>query len=84
MTVLVVGESLVDVVRRPDGTVVERPGGSPANVAVALARLGLDVQLLTALGDDPHGQLVRAHVEASGAAVLAAPLARTAVAIAEL
>jgi fructokinase len=84
MTVLVVGESLVDVVSRPDGTIVERPGGSPANVAVALARLGLDVQLLTALGDDPHGQLVRAHVEASGVAVLAAPLARTAVALAEL
>lgn len=84
MTVLVVGEALVDVVTRADGTVVEVPGGSPANVAVALARLGVDVQLLTALGDDPHGDLVRQHVEASGVVVVAARLPRTAVARATL
>jgi len=84
MTVLVVGESLVDVVHRHDGTVVERPGGSPANVAVALARLGHDVELLTALGDDEHGAMVRAHVEGAGAKVVAAPLSRTAVARADL
>ena len=84
MTVLVVGEALVDAVTRPDGTVVEVAGGSPANVAVALARLGVDVQLLTALGDDPHGVLVRRHLESSGAKVVAAPLPRTAVASATL
>jgi fructokinase len=84
MTLLVVGESLVDVVRRTDGTVVERPGGSPLNVAVALARLGEDVELLTALGADAHGELVRQHVVASGVSVLAAPLPRTAVAQATL
>jgi fructokinase len=84
MTVLVVGESLVDVVRRTDGSVVERPGGSPLNVAVALARLGEQVQLLTALGDDAHGSLVREHLAASGVAVLAAPLPRTAAAQAAL
>jgi fructokinase len=84
VTVLVVGEALVDVVTRADGTVVEVPGGSPANVAVALARLGVDVQLLTALGDDPHGDLVRQHVEASGVVVVAARLPRTAVARATL
>jgi len=84
MTLLVVGESLVDVVRRTDGTVVERPGGSPLNVAVALSRLGEEVELLTALGDDDHGSLVRAHVQASGVTVVAAPLPRTAVAQATL
>ena len=84
MSVLVVGEALVDIVRRADGTVAEVPGGSPANVAVALARLGVDVELLTALGDDPHGRLVRQHVEQAGATVTAAPLARTAVAEATL
>ena len=35
-----IGEALVDVVRRPDGSVDEHPGGSPANVALGLARLG--------------------------------------------
>jgi fructokinase len=84
VTVLVVGEALVDDVTRPDGSVVATPGGSPANVAVALGRLGVDVELLTALGDDPHGDQVRRHLEASGVSVVAAPLPRTAVASATL
>lgn len=62
---LVIGEALVDVVRRPDGTVEAHPGGSPANVAIGLGRLGRDVSLLTSLGSDPHGDMVRAHLSAS-------------------
>ena len=38
--VLVVGEALMDVLDA-GGTQVRRPGGSPANVAVGLARLGI-------------------------------------------
>jgi len=68
--VLVVGEALVDVVHRPDGTVTEHPGGSPANVALGLARLGRGVDLLTWLGRDDRGRAVVAHLEASGAAVV--------------
>ena len=75
--VLVVGKSLIDRVARADGTVVERVGGSPLNVAVALGRLGARVQLLTALGNDVQGARIRAHAEASGVKVLAAPLPRT-------
>ena len=50
--VLVVGESLVDIVQRADGTSVEYAGGSAANVAVALARLGRPVEFVTAYADD--------------------------------
>ncbi|MFZ5869521.1 MAG: carbohydrate kinase family protein [Actinomycetota bacterium] len=64
--VLVVGESLVDVVTRADGTTSEHPGGSPANVALGLARLGRETYLLTHLGDDERGRLVADHLEASG------------------
>jgi len=64
---LVVGEALVDIVIRPDGTEVATPGGSPMNVAVALARLGVPTQLATALGDDEYGELIRTHLERSGA-----------------
>ena len=64
--VLVIGEALVDVVRRADGSVDEHPGGSPANVAVGLARLGRETHLLTRVGDDERGAAVRAHLEASG------------------
>ena len=47
---LVVGEALVDVVHRPDGSVEERPGGSPMNVAVGLARLGHPADFATRFG----------------------------------
>lgn len=67
---LVIGEALVDVVHRPDGTVTEHPGGSPANVALGLARLGRGVDLLTWLGRDERGRRVAAHLGASGAAVV--------------
>jgi len=63
---LVLGEALVDVVRRPGGSVDEHPGGSPANVAIGLGRLGRPVHLLTWLGRDAHGDLVRTHLEDSG------------------
>lgn len=64
--VLVVGEALVDVVRRPDGTITEHPGGSPANVALGLARLGRPVHLLTRIGDDERGRLIERHLTSSG------------------
>jgi fructokinase len=66
-SVLVVGEALVDIVIRPDGTEVAAPGGSPMNVAVTLARLGVSTQLATSLGDDEHGELIRTHLARSGA-----------------
>lgn len=67
---LVVGEALVDVVRRTDGSVAEHPGGSPMNVAIGLGRLGRGVDLLSWLGDDARGDAVRRHLEASAVRVL--------------
>jgi fructokinase len=56
--VLVVGEALVDIVRQVDGTTAEHPGGSPANVALGLGRLGRRVDLLTRLGRDRRGETI--------------------------
>lgn len=56
---LVIGEALIDVVHRADGSVSEHPGGSPANVALTLGRLGRAVQLLTWIGEDAYGQMIR-------------------------
>ena len=64
--VLVVGEALVDIVVRADGSGAEHPGGSPANVALGLARLGRDASLLTRIGSDERGTRIREHLEASG------------------
>lgn len=56
---LVIGEALIDVVHRADGSVDEHPGGSPANVALTLGRLDRTVQLLTWIGEDAYGQMIR-------------------------
>lgn len=61
-----VGEALVDVVARADGTVSEHAGGSPANVAVGLARLGRSTVLATAVGDDHYGEVIAGHMASAG------------------
>lgn len=63
--ILVVGEALVDVVPGRDGVTHELPGGSPANVALTLGRLGREVSLTTALAPDERGALVRDWLVAS-------------------
>jgi fructokinase len=64
---VVVGEALVDLVGPRGGRTLEaHPGGSPANVALGLARLGDLVTLKTRLGRDAFGEMVTGHLEASG------------------
>lgn len=82
--VLVVGEALVDIVHRADGSIDESPGGSPANVALALGRLGRSPRLLTSIGDDAHGQVVREWLQGSDVSVQGLPAARTSTALARL
>src|SRR3954449_925671 len=62
---LVVGESLVDIVVPPEGQPTLAPGGSPLNVAVGLARLGVDTELVTEIGEDDLGALLVEHLAAS-------------------
>lgn len=84
--VLAVGEALVDQVRRPDGSTAEHPGGSIANVALTLGRLGREVRLATWLGPDDRGDLVRGWLAESGVGLVAGSdgAARTSVAVATL
>ncbi|AEK48021.1 ribokinase [Amycolatopsis mediterranei S699] len=75
--VLVVGSANADLVvavdRRPGGgetvlagDTVLSPGGKGANTAVAAGRLGADVALLGAVGDDPYGRLLLDSLRAAG------------------
>jgi len=75
--VLIVGSANADLVvpvdRRPGGgeTVLGgdteiSPGGKGANTAVAAARLGADVALLGAVGDDAYGTLLLDSLRESG------------------
>ena len=45
---------------------VSAPGGTTTNTAVALARLGADVSIATAVGDDERGASLRRSLEAAG------------------
>lgn len=73
--VLVIGESLVDIVRAADGSIVEYAGGSAANVAVALARLGRQVRFVTSYADDAHGRMIADHLRADGVRLASDPAA---------
>jgi len=80
--VLVVGEALVDVV---EGHAT--PGGSPANVAVGLARLDVPVALATRFGTDVYGVLLAKHLANNGVRLATGavdPTFRTATATATL
>lgn len=69
LDVVVVGEALTDVVVTAGGT-SEHPGGSPANVAYGLGRLGVSTGLLTALGDDARGAAIEKHLRSADVTVL--------------
>lgn len=64
---LVIGEALIDLVYDPrKGQEPQAvPGGSPANVALALSRLGIDTELVAWFGRDAYGKVIREHLEAS-------------------
>lgn len=80
MPITVIGDSTLDVTVRPaepprvGGDVPARitlsPGGQGANVAVRLARAGMDVRLATAIADDAPGRLLAASLEADGVAIV--------------
>jgi len=74
--VVVIGSSVMDVIGRPlkafqarssaPGVVRLSPGGVARNVAENLARLGVEVTLITAVGDDSPGNYLLEQAEAAG------------------
>ena len=68
--VLSVGETLIDFipVRQGGGQLVyqQNTGGSPANLACALARLGIRAAFAGKVGNDPFGRSCRAELERCG------------------
>ena len=83
----VIGEALVDLVPGgATGTYREKPGGSPFNVAVGLARLGNRTSLMARFAEDRYGRLLRAAASVEGIDLRAATRAaeRATVAIASV
>jgi sugar/nucleoside kinase (ribokinase family) len=71
---LVVGEALVEIMRPRPGIPLDTPGpfvgpfpsGAPAIAADAAARVGAEVSLIAAVGDDPFGRLLVDRFSADG------------------
>ena len=68
--VVVAGDALVDLTPtttvRGNSAYEPHPGGSCLNVAVGLARLEVPTAFLARLSSDAFGQMLRAHLDASG------------------
>ncbi|HVU91301.1 MAG TPA: PfkB family carbohydrate kinase, partial [Jatrophihabitans sp.] len=66
-TIAVIGEALIDVVETGDDEPrLARPGGSPYNVALGLARLEAPVRFVGRISGDPLGTILRHHALRSG------------------
>lgn len=73
MQVVCFGEALIDFVALENGVSVgeasgfqKAPGGAPANVAVAIARLGHQAAFMGQVGNDPFGHFLADLLEAEG------------------
>ncbi|RZA12511.1 MAG: hypothetical protein EOP93_21810, partial [Lysobacteraceae bacterium] len=70
--ILCFGEALIDFLARPGDTpdapraFLQFAGGAPANVAVAVARLGGDAQFIGMLGEDMFGDFLLGSLRDAG------------------
>lgn len=69
MTVAVLGEALIDLIVGDDGAYRPHLGGSPFNVAIGLARQGVEASYLAPLSDDSFGDRLHEALIAEGVAV---------------
>ena len=80
MDIICVGEMLIDFTPGKEArTYTANPGGAPANVAIAVARNGLDAAFLGILGNDDFGRLLKQTLEEDGVRVLCPDLTDKAV-----
>ncbi len=70
--VAAIGECMVELREQQDGSLLRGFGGDTLNTAVYLARLGVPVEYVTALGDDPWSDEMLAawHAEGIGTALV--------------
>jgi fructokinase len=86
VSVLVVGEALIDLIVSPDGRIEAVPGGGPFNVARTIARLGVPASFGGGVSDDAFGRRIADLLVADGVDVPVAVRAGrpTTLALAEL
>lgn len=81
----VIGESLIDRIQADQHSVIaDHVGGSPLNVAVGCARLGVQTRLVTHAGKDNHGQFILDHLVDNDVEIITGGTAPTSIATATL
>lgn len=72
MKIICIGELLVDMIGQTNAGLkqnpefAKRPGGAPANVAVAASRLGAEVEMVATTGNDAFGTFLTDKLESEG------------------
>ena len=70
MKITTIGEILIDMTQTHIENGIPHfaanPGGAPANVAVAAARLGIESAFIGCVGDDLYGRLLRDTLRQNG------------------
>src|SRR3954452_25326751 len=66
MRIASIGECMIELRQMPGGHLTRSFGGDTLNTAVYLARLGAEVDYITALGDDPLSDEMIAGWQAEG------------------
>lgn len=64
--VWVTGDAVVDLIPESETTLLKCPGGAPANVAVAIARLSGKSAFFGRVGDDPFGTFMQSTLDKEG------------------
>ncbi|MGH3087233.1 MAG: carbohydrate kinase family protein [Rubrobacteraceae bacterium] len=91
--IVTLGEVVADIYRDKSESAVEmpftaRPGGAPANVAVAAARLGAEAAFISSVGNDLFGDFILRALKAesvdTGSVVRQEPPTRTSLAFVEI
>ena len=66
MSVLLIGESLINKITAPDGSTRLTPGGAMLNVAIGLRHLGRTTRLVTDFGLDANGRILAEYAASNG------------------
>jgi fructokinase len=69
VSVAVLGEALIDFIVGDDGAYRPHLGGSPYNVAIGLAREGVEVSYLSPLSDDTFGDQLHESLRSEGVSI---------------
>ncbi len=66
----VTGDAVVDLIPEGENSYLKCPGGAPANVAVAVSRLGGESAFFGRVGQDPLGRFMKETLAMTKASIL--------------